>query len=330
MSARRSVETLTRADVEAAAKRIAPFVTRTPLVESAWLSAATKADVVIKLESVQVTGSFKARGAINALVALKEREPGSPVVVTASAGNHGVALAWAGRQLGIAVRVHVPACAPRAKREGLARMGASIVDAPDYDAAEAAAREDAQVSGVPYVSPYNDADVIAGAGTVALEMLADRPDLNVIVVPLGGGGLLSGVAIVAAAHAPVVGTVGVEAEASPVFTTSLAEGHITEVAVQATLADGLSGNLEPGSATFAMVERLVDGVALVSEGSIEMAMRGLVAEERLVAEGAGATAIGALLQGGLGLAGKHVGVILSGRNVDWAVLRRVLTSSARV
>jgi len=327
VSARTDVGALTRADVEAAASRITPFVTRTPLIASPWISAAAKSDVFLKLESVQVTGSFKARGAINALLMLRERRPDVTTVVTASAGNHGQALAWAGHRLGVTVRVHLPASAPRAKRDGLARFGATPIDATSYEAAELNARDDARASGAPYVSPYNDADVIAGAGTVALEMLAERPDLDIIVVPLGGGGLLCGAAIVAASHERAVGTIGAEAEASPVFTASLAQGRITEVPVHPTLADGLAGNLEPGSATFAMIERMVDGVALVAEGSIETAMRGLVVEERLVAEGAGATGVAAVLQGGLGLAGRKVGVILSGRNVDWKVLRGVISSS---
>jgi threonine dehydratase len=324
VTARVSADSLERRDVEAAARRIAPFVRRTPLIPSPWLSRAAAADVSIKLESMQATGSFKARGAMHALLALREREPGAGAVVTASAGNHGLALAWAARHLGFTVRVHLPSTAPQAKRDGLAALGAELIDAPTYDEAEARAREDARTSGLAYVSPYNDPDVIAGAGTVALEMLDDRPDLDVIVAPLGGGGLLAGTAIVAGAQSSPTATIGAEVEASPVFTTALANGRITEVAVRPTLADGLAGNLEPHSATFALVERLVDRVVLVNEASLAAAMRGLVMHERLIAEGAGATAVAAVLEGGLGLAGRRVGVIVSGRNVDWEVLQRVL------
>jgi threonine dehydratase len=314
----------TFADVEAAAHRTAPFVTRTPATESAWLSATTKAQVIIKIESMQITGSFKARGAMNALLLLRERDPGVRAVVTASAGNHGHALAWAGARLGITTRVHIPAFAPQAKRDGLLRFGATLIESPTYDDAEARACEEARTTGVPYVSPYNDRDVIAGAGTVAIELLHEHPDLDVLVTPLGGGGLLAGTAIVAKARTPARGVIGAEVEASPAFTTALAKGRITTIGVGPSLADSLIGNIEPGSITFDLVARLVDRIALVAESSLESAMRGLVVHERLIAEGGAAAGVAALLQGALGLGGLRVGVILSGRNVDWPVLRRVL------
>lgn len=313
---------MNRADVEAAARRLR--VCRTPLLRSAWLSERCRADVWIKLEAVQPGGSFKIRGAVNALMQLRAARPDVESVVTASAGNHGVAMSIAARDLGLRLRVHVPTTAPDAKKRTLAGHGAELVEQADYDEAERSARADAASTGAPYISPYNHPDVIAGAGTVALEMLEDAPDLDALVVPLGGGGLLAGSALVARGHDRPVRVIGAEAEHSPVFTAALAAGHITPVTVHPTLADGLAGNLEPGSATFEMVRDLVDAVALVAESSIETAMRSLVWRERLIAEGAGATAVGALLQGGLGLEGARVGVMLTGRNVDERVLRRVL------
>jgi len=311
-------------DIEAAARRIAGFSWHTPILHSPWLSDVTGADVWLKLETVQTTGSFKIRGAVNALVALTESRPGVDTVVTASAGNHGVAVAWTAKQLGLRVRVHVPATVPAVKRSTIAAFGAIVVDAPTYDEAEVRAREDAATSGAVYLSAYNHRDVIAGAGTVALEMLADQPGLDTIVVPLGGGGLLSGTAIVLRAHRPDGLAIGAEAEASPVFTAALAEGRTVEVRVEPTLADGLAGNMEPDSQTFAIVRDLVDQVALVAESSIALAMRELSQRERLIAEGAAATAVGALLQRGLDLKGRRVGVILSGRNVDAGVIASVL------
>lgn len=294
------------------------------MLRSAWLSERVKADVWMKLESVQPGGSFKIRGALNALQAFRSEHPGLTKVVTASAGNHGTAMAIAARQFGLHLRVHLPATAPDAKRQALLSFGAELVESEDYDKAEASARADAESSGAPYISPYNHPDVIAGAGTVALEMLEDQPSLEAIVVPLGGGGLLAGTALVARSHLSNVRVIGAEAENSPVFTTALAAGAITPVEVSATLADGLAGNLEPHSQTFALVRDLVDAVALVGESSIETAMRNLVCRERLVTEGAGATAVAALLQGGLGLGGGAVGVMITGRNVDPAVLKRIL------
>lgn len=325
-------------DVERAAARIAPFVWHTPIIQSAWLSEQSRADVWLKLEIVQPTGSFKVRGAMNALALLKERQPGTETVVTASAGNHGAAMAWAAAKLGLHARVHLPVTAPAAKRQSLLRFGAELIDAPDYDAAETQARRDASDTGALYISAYNHPDVIAGAATIALEMLNDRPELDTLIVPLGGGGLLAGAAIVARSEqgrgqrakgkAESAGArillVGAECEASPVFTAALAAGEITTVDVKPTLADGLAGNMEPGSRTFGIVRDHVDRVAIVAESSIEVAMKGLIRHERLIAEGASATAVGALLQGGLELAGRHVGIILSGRNVDVDVLRRVL------
>ena len=299
-------------------------VCRSPMLKSAWLSAHANADVWLKLESVQPGGSFKIRGALNALMVLHAEHPDVTTVVTASAGNHGTAMAIAARELGIRLRVHLPVTAPEAKRLTLLAQGAELIEAPDYDAAETAARADADAGGAPYISPYNHPDVIAGAGTVALEMLEDEPSLSAIIVPLGGGGLLAGAALVARGRTRPVRVIGAEAEASPVFTTALAAGGITTVAVSATLADGLAGNLEPGSRTFALVRDLVDAVALVAESSIETAMRNLVYRERLVAEGAGATAVAALLQGGLDLGDGPIGVMVTGRNVDASVLKRIL------
>jgi threonine dehydratase len=313
---------MTRADVEAAARRLR--VCRTPLLRSAWLSERCKADVWIKVEALQAGGSFKIRGAFNALTVLRQARPGVDAVVTASAGNHGVAMSIAARELGIELRVHVPKSAPDAKKRALVANGATLHESADYDAAEQDARDDAARSGTEFISPYNHPDVIAGAGTVALEMLEDQPGLEALVIPLGGGGLLAGAALVAAGDTREVRVIGAEAEASPVFTAALAAGEITPVRVTPTLADGLAGNMEPGSRTFDLVRDLVHMVALVAEDSLETAMRSLVYRERLVAEGAGACGVAALLQGGLQIEGGRVGVMLTGRNVDEAVLRRVL------
>ena len=324
-------------DVEAAAARIAGLAWRTPMVPSAALSTATGASVWLKLETVQATGSFKMRGAAHALVRLRERGFDG-IIVTASAGNHGLALATAARHLGFRVRVHLPATAPAAKKAALAGLGAEAIEAASYDEAEARAHEDADGAGCYYLSPYNDVDVIAGAGTVALEMFDEHPDLDTLVVPVGGGGLLAGAAIVARAggqarvrpaegtsHIDEAGTLrifGAEAEASPVYTTALEAGRPVTVDVRPTLADGLAGNMDWDNIAFPIVRDLVDGVIAVDEGSIASGMRRLILQDRLVAEGAAATAIAALNR--IDLAGRRVGIILSGRNVDAEVIERVI------
>ena len=309
-------------DVVAASDRLAGHVWHTPLIRSAWLSGVTGADVWLKLEIVQATGSFKIRGALNALARLRVAQPDVDTVTTASAGNHGVALATAAAELGMTARVHLPATAPAPKRRALERLGAVILEAPTYDEAEQHARDEVSRGGVIFISAYSHSDVIAGAGTIAIEMIADRPELDTFIVPLGGGGLLSGTAIVARARAAEALIVGAEAEASPVFTAALAAGRPVNVDVRPTVADGLAGNMEPDSQTFELVRDLVDRVVRVPEPLIVRAMRDLVEHERLITEGAGATGVGALLQGGLDLVGRSVGVVLSGRNGDGSVFHR--------
>jgi threonine dehydratase len=312
-------------DIRAAADRIRSTAWRTPLVPSPWLSDRARASVWLKLETVQATGSYKIRGATNALARLKAARPDVAAVVTASAGNHGQAVALASSALGVRARIYLPKTAPEAKRQAIARLGAEIVEVPTYDAAEAQAHDEAQRNGSVYVPPYNDDDVIAGAGTVALEMLDERPDLDTFIVPLGGGGLLSGTAVVVRARAPGALIVGAEAAASPVFSTALAAGRPVTVEVHDTLADGLAGNMDADSRTFGLVQDLVDRVVAVREPDIAAAMRDLILKERLVVEGAAATAVAAILTSGLDFTGRQVGIILSGRNVDAHVIARVLS-----
>lgn len=310
-------------DVLAARQRIAGVAWHTPLVQSDWLSDITGGSVWLKLESVQTTGAFKIRGAQNAIARLSAERPEIRRVLTASAGNHGKAVALAASRAGLSARIYVPATAPEAKRHAIAKLGAEIIEAPTYDEAELRAHEEAGRDDTAFVSAYSDPDVIAGAGTIVLEMLEDQPDLDVVIVPLGGGGLLSGSAIVARARGGRAKVFGAEVEASPVFTKAIAAGRITTVDVHPTLADGLAGNMEPDSRTFDLVRTLADGVALVSEASVERAMRDLIRREQLIVEGAGAAGLGALLQGAIDVRGKRVGVVLSGRNVDAHVIARV-------
>jgi len=313
-----------------ARRRIAPHIRRTPLVASAWLSALSGADVRLKLESLQVTNSFKLRGAVNATAAFIERsgrEAGCRrSIVTASAGNHGRAMAYAAERLGLRLVVFTPRSAPRAKLDYIARHGADLRPAPTYEDAERLAKAFAADTGATYISPYSHPDVIAGAATVAVEILEDWPDVDTIVAAVGGGGLIAGIAVAARALAGTrVEVVGVECAASPAFHEALAAGRIVEVEVHPTLADGLAGNMDPESITFDLVRRDIDRMVLAPERAIADAIRGLFEEERVVAEGAGATAVAALLDG-LPLGGRHVAVVVSGSNIDPGVLSKVLLS----
>jgi threonine dehydratase len=319
---------MTIADISEARKRIAPHIRRTPLFASAWLSALAAAEVRLKLESLQPTNSFKIRGAANASAAFIERHGGKPGppgwIVTASAGNHGRAMAYAAERLGLRLVVYTPRSAPRAKLDYIARHGADLRPAPTYEDAERLARACAAETGATYISPYSHPDVIAGAATVAVEILEDWPDADLILAPVGGGGLVSGIAIAARALAAGrVDVVGVECEASPAFHEALKAGRIVEVEVRPTLADGLAGNMDPESMTFDLVRRFVDRTVLAPESSIADAIRGLFEEERVIAEGAGATAVAALLAG-LPAAGRKVAIVVSGSNIDPELLSNVL------
>jgi threonine dehydratase len=294
---------------------------RTPLRRSGWLSSASGGEIFLKLETLQPTFSYKIRGALNAVLRLAEASDLPGALVTASAGNHGRALAHAAALFELPLTVFVPEHAPAVKLEALRRAGATLVLCRDYDEAERRARQEAPDDRTRYVSPYSDPDVIAGAGTIALEILEDDRAIEAIVTPVGGGGLVSGVGIGAAGRAD---TLGVEAEASNPFTRSLAAGRVVAIDVGSTLADGLAGNLDPATITFDLVRRHVARIATVSEPEIRAAIAGLAAEERLIAEGAAAVAVAAVMTGRLDLEGRRAAVVLTGANVDADTLRRII------
>jgi threonine dehydratase len=311
------MSTVTLTGVYAARRRIAPHIRRTPFVQSRWLSRLTGADVWLKLESQQRSHAFKVRGAFNA--ALKLAEAGERhALVTASAGNHGRALAEAAATTGMSCVVFTPADAPRAKLDAIEAAGARLeATFRNYDAAEIAAKDYAAQTGGRFISPYTHPDVIAGGGTVALEMIEDQPALDVVVVPMGGGGLISGIGVVLGTAAPRCRLVGVEAEASCAFGTARRHGRITEIDPQPTIADGLGGNLEPGAITFDYVERHVHDIVAVAEPAIVAAVGDLATYEHQIAEGAAAVGPAALASERAGdLRGRTVGVVLTGANID--------------
>lgn len=298
---------------------------RTPLRRSSWLSDASGGEIFLKLETLQPTFSFKIRGAFNAVLKLVEQHgKDAPPLVTASAGNHGRALAYAAQNAGLPLTVYVPVDAPRTKIAAIRQAGAELITCRDYDEAESLAKLHGAEGKALFVSPYSHPDVIAGAGTIGLEILEERPEIARVVVPVGGGGLISGIAIAVAALSPSATVAGVEVVASSPFTQSLAAGHVVTIDVQRTLADGLSGNLDPDTITFDIVRTLVDRIALVNEQDLAQAIAGLVREERLIAEGAGAAAAAAVLCGAIECAAQPTAVILSGANIDPARLKALI------
>jgi threonine dehydratase len=314
-------------EVLRARQRIAPYVHRTPVIRSAWLSGLVGARVSLKPESIQRSNSFKSRGAFNAVIARLERPGAAPAcLVTASAGNHGRALAAAAKTFNLPLVVFTPKDAPGAKLDAIRRDGADLrPDGRDYDEAERMAKAFAEQTGAEFISPYSDPDVIAGAATVALEMFEDEPDLDVLVVPIGGGGLISGVATVANAINPGCEVIGVEVEASNAFQQSVRAGRLIEIVPGETLADGLGGNPDPDTITFAIIRQLVDRIVTVSEQNLAAAIVGLVEAEHLIAEGAGAAATAALIGHRIELRDRRVGVIVSGANIDRARLAGLLS-----
>ena len=312
----RAVAPPTPAALDAAAAVIGARLAPTPLVPAPALAP----DAHLKLETLQPTGSFKVRGA---LAALAGAGPGARVV-TASAGNHGLGVAWAAAALGVEAVVVVPETASPAKLAALASLPIEVVrHGRGYDEAEAHALALA-AQGARYVSPYNDTDVIAGQASLGRELDAQLAGAPVrVVCALGGGGLGSGLGLWAAGRREAT-VVGVEAERSPAFTAALAAGAIAPIEPGETLADGLGGNLEPGSATFPLVRDHVTAVVTVSETEIEEAIRFLARAHGVVAEGAGAVAAAGVLAGRVPRGEGALVVVVSGRNIALERLARVL------
>jgi threonine dehydratase len=307
---------LSPADIRAAAERIRPYVVRTPLERSAALSSISGVEVWLKYECFQLTGSFKLRGALNALM-----QSSTHAVLTASAGNHGLGVARAAAMLGMSATVVVPETASPAKVEALRRSGAELIQIGEtYDDAEAAAIHLARERHLSFISPYNNRDVIAGGGTVTLEVLEDLPTVRTLVVPAGGGGLISGIAVAAQG----VDVYGVQSDASPALHAALKAGHLVAVEVQPSLADGLAGNLEMGSITFDLLRAHVRDVVLVSETAIADAMAWLLLREHVLVEGSAAVGVAALRERKITPDGPTV-VVLTGRNLAAATFQGVVS-----
>ena len=311
----------TPADILAAADRLRGVIDRTPLVRSATLSALSDVDVYLKCENLQRTGSFKLRGAYNALATLpaEAREAG---IVASSAGNHGLGVAYAARLLGIRARIFVPATAPNVKRDGIIALGAEVDSSqPHYDEAHHAAVEYGEAHGLTFVNPCAGDSLLAGQGTVGLEILEELPGMCTIVVPVGGGGLLGGVATIVRANAPSARIVGAQGDRSNAMAASLAAGHRVEVEVLPTLADGLSGQVDDEAVAIGRVS--LDEIRVVREEQIADAIAWLWREHAMKVEGSGAVGVAALLSGLFASLAGPIAVIISGGNIDDATWREI-------
>lgn len=311
-------------EIEEAAEFIAPFIIRTPVEESPALSPGSAPHNFLKLENLQVTGSFKLRGALYKLGKLKSA--GIDSVITSSAGNHGWALAWAGRQFRCSVEVFVPSSADEAKCLGMSALGAKVVRFPDpgYDEAEKAARASAAAREIPFVSPYDDYQIMAGnGGTLAAEILDQIPEAQSIVFPVGGGGLGAGIASYVRQKRPEIQLIACQHQESPALALSMEKGEaVTELPAVDTIAGGIEGGI--GIKTFGILKDNVDQLVLVSEDELKESILWLIRHHQYLVEASGAAPLAASLFHCLPLPPGPSVLILTGRNISLTTLAAVM------
>jgi len=315
---------VTMLDVYLARQRIASIARRTPLVHSPLLTKHVGSSVHLKLESLQETGSFKIRGAANKMLNLTAEEKARGVV-TGSTGNHGRAVAYVASRLGINAAICISARVPSNKADAIRRLGAEVVVyGKSYDESVSHALRLAEERGLTMIDSFDDPFVIAGQGTIGLELLEDFPEINTAVVPLAGGGLLGGIALTLKSANPTIRVIGVSMERAPVMYYSLKAGTPIEMEEEETIAHALAGGLgEDNQYTFRMVQEYVDDVVLVSEEAIAEAMAFALEQHHLVVEGAGAVGIAALLHRKVRDLGRNVAVVVSGSNVEIPLLLKI-------
>ena len=306
---------LTLADIRAAHERIRPFIKRTPVLTSERLDTATGAHLFFKCENFQEAGAFKSRGACNAVFSLTDEEAATGVV-THSSGNHAAALARAAQLRGITAHIVMPAGAAQSKVRNVGHYGGWITFCePNLDAREAACARVAKQTGATIVHPFDDLRVAAGQGTAAIELLEDHPDLDLILCPVGGGGLLSGTAVAAKALRPGISVVGVEPELANDVQQSFRAGRRISIPTPATIADGLRTNCT-GEKNFPIIRQHVDDIVTVSEEAIVAAMRAVWEALHMVIEPSAAVPYAALLEKRVPLAGRRIGLLVTGGNAD--------------
>ena len=316
-------ERVTPADVERAARDLRGFLPPTPLQYSRAFTEKARCHVHLKIESIQPIRAFKVRGALNKLMRLTDAQRAAGVI-TASGGNHGMGVAYAAAAFKVPATVYVPETANAFKVESIRRLGARVVAAGrNYNGAYLEAMGAQQASGATFVHAYDDPDVVAGQGTIAIELLADLEDLDTVLVPIGGGGLIAGIALYLKSKKPAIKVIGVEPTGADAMQRSLRAGRIVNLERVNTIADGLAASA-PGELTFELAKRYVDEVVLVEDAEMLRAIRLLFEWEHLLAEPAGAAALAALLYHHRPAPNEKVVVILSGGNVTDEVMLRAL------
>ncbi|MBX6359291.1 MAG: threonine ammonia-lyase [Acidobacterium ailaaui] len=310
-------------DVQAARRRIRDFIYCSPAQHSAALSQMTGQQVFLKLDNLQRTGAFKERGALNKILTLTEAEKRRGVIA-ASAGNHAQAVAFHATQRGIQARIVMPLMTPLVKVSSTAGYGAEVVlHGANYDEACAEALRQADAEGLTFLHPFDDPDVIAGQGTIGLELLEQVPNLEAAVIPIGGGGLISGVACAIKESNPKVRVIGVQTERLPSMLRATEAGKPVTIPAEATIADGIAVR-RAGDVTLSLVQRYVDEIVTVDEEEIAKAILVLLEREKTLAEGAGAVGLAALLQKKTSLMGQRTAVLVGGGNIDVSLLAKII------
>jgi len=305
--------------------KIKNYVRKTPLDFSSILSNVAKANVFLKLENYQVTGSFKIRGALNKIIKNLNRAK-KRGVITASTGNHGLAVAYASKIFNVKSKIIVATNVSKVKLNKIKQYGSEIVfHGKDYDEAEEYAKKLAEQESLIYISPYNDLDIIEANATIALEAFTDNPDIDTFIVPIGGGGLISGIAFLSKKVSKDIGVIGVQSENSPAMYESIKKGKIVKVPLKPSLADGLHGNVEENSITFDFVQKYVDEIILVSEEDIRQAIKFSLEKLGILIEGSAAVTIASILNKKWKSSGKNVCLIISGGNIDIQYVKEVLS-----
>jgi len=314
-------------DIQDARTSIRDEVRKTPLLRSQYLSGLTGSDVYLKLENLQLTGSFKLRGALNRMMKLTPEEKAHGVIA-ASSGNHAQAVAIGAEKLNLAATVVVPKVTPKIKIDKIKKHKVElIVYGEGYDYAERYARKLAKEKGLTFVSAYNDALVAAGQGTVGLEIVEQLPEVDSIVVPVSGGSILSGIAIAAKSLKPSVEMLGAQPENVAAMYHSLKAGRIIQIPLKRTIAEGLDGNIEDGCITFELIQRYVDEILLFNEDTIKNMIRLLWEKEGQVVEASGAISIAPIVESPKRFTGKRTVAVITGGNIDEELLQSLLKTS---
>ncbi len=307
-----------------ARKRIQNLIRYTPVDFSFYLSKKTNSRVFLKLENIQLSGSFKVRGALNKVLSLNSEEQ-KKGIITASSGNHGAAVSYISEKLGIKSIIFLPSYTSETKIEALKIFSSEIrIFGSDCLESEMKAKKEARKRDAVYISPYNDLKVIAGQGTIGIELLEQVPEIDAVVIPVGGGGLISGIGGYLKSKNPEIEIIGAQPENSPVMYESIKAGRIIKRESRPTLSDGTAGGIEPGSITYDLCKKYVDRFILVSEREITNALKLVMEKQYYLIEGAAALSVAALLKEPEGFKHKNIGLIISGAKISIEKLKQIL------